>query len=89
MPSHADFLAPLAAKMAEEPFKLVIMDSICANFRVDYSASTAWAGGAARLCCLIALLTINPCRATCWGMLLCAQHSFSRRRRRHRFWGLP
>ena len=28
---------PLAAKMAEEPFKLLIMDSITANLRVDFS----------------------------------------------------
>lgn len=34
---HADLLEPLAAKMAEEPFKLLIMDSIAANMRVDYS----------------------------------------------------
>ena len=33
----ADLLVPLAAKMAEEPFKLVIMDSVTANFRVDFS----------------------------------------------------
>nr|AKI32385.1 DNA meiotic recombinase 1 [Watanabea reniformis] len=32
-----DLLIPLAAKMAEEPFKLLIMDSITANLRVDYS----------------------------------------------------
>ncbi|KAL6772110.1 DMC1 [Auxenochlorella protothecoides x Auxenochlorella symbiontica] len=32
-----DLLEPLAAKMAEEPFKLLIMDSIAANMRVDYS----------------------------------------------------
>ncbi|KAL4451838.1 hypothetical protein ABPG75_007500 [Micractinium tetrahymenae] len=32
-----DFLVPLAAKMAEEPFKLLIMDSITANLRVDFS----------------------------------------------------
>ena len=36
-PSTADLLEPLAAKMAEEPFKLLIMDSITANMRVDYS----------------------------------------------------
>lgn len=34
-----DLLEPLAAKMAEEPFKLLIMDSIAANMRVDYSGS--------------------------------------------------
>ena len=33
----ADYLVPLAAKMAEEPFKLLIMDSITANLRVDFS----------------------------------------------------
>ena len=33
----ADLLIPLAAKMAEEPFKLLIMDSITANLRVDFS----------------------------------------------------
>ena len=36
----ADLLEPLAAKMAEEPFKLLIMDSITANMRVDYSGRT-------------------------------------------------
>lgn len=36
-PTLADFLVPLAAKMAEEPFKLLIMDSITANLRVDFS----------------------------------------------------
>jgi len=34
---RADLLRPLAAAMAEEPFKLLIMDSITANLRVDYS----------------------------------------------------
>lgn len=33
----ADLLIPLAAKMAEEPFKLLIMDSITSNLRVDFS----------------------------------------------------
>lgn len=28
---------PLAAKMAEEPFKLLIMDSITNNLRTDFS----------------------------------------------------
>lgn len=32
----ADFMVPLAAKMAEEPFKLLIMDSITGNLRVDF-----------------------------------------------------
>ncbi len=32
-----ELLTPLAAKMAEEPFKLLIMDSITANLRVDFS----------------------------------------------------
>ncbi|KAL4424897.1 hypothetical protein ABPG77_002120 [Micractinium sp. CCAP 211/92] len=31
-----DFLVPLAAKMADEPFKLLIMDSITGNLRVDF-----------------------------------------------------
>ncbi|PRW56940.1 meiotic recombination DMC1-like protein [Chlorella sorokiniana] len=31
-----DFLVPLAAKMAEEPFKLLIMDSILNNLRSDF-----------------------------------------------------
>jgi meiotic recombination protein DMC1 len=30
-------LIPLAAKMAEEPFKLLIMDSITSNLRVDFT----------------------------------------------------
>ncbi|GMH42002.1 hypothetical protein BSKO_09921 [Bryopsis sp. KO-2023] len=34
---QADLLIPLAAKMAEEPFKVLIMDSITANLRVDFS----------------------------------------------------
>ena len=33
----ADLLVPLAAKMSEEPFRLVIMDSIAANLRVDFT----------------------------------------------------
>jgi hypothetical protein len=33
----AELLYPLAALMADEPFKLVIMDSIAANMRVDYT----------------------------------------------------
>lgn len=36
VPGHADLLIPLAAKMAEEPFKLLIMDSITSNLRVDF-----------------------------------------------------
>ncbi|KAI3437822.1 hypothetical protein D9Q98_000269 [Chlorella vulgaris] len=32
-----DYLVPLAAKMAQEPFRLLIMDSITANLRVDFS----------------------------------------------------
>lgn len=32
-----DLLIPLAAKMAEEPFKVLIVDSITANLRVDFS----------------------------------------------------
>ncbi|KAK9833274.1 hypothetical protein WJX81_001649 [Elliptochloris bilobata] len=32
-----ELLYPLAALMAEEPFKLIIMDSISANMRVDYT----------------------------------------------------
>lgn len=35
-----DVLEPLAAKMVEEPFRLLIMDSITANMRVDYSGRT-------------------------------------------------
>lgn len=31
-----DFLPPLAAKMSEEPFKLLIMDSITANMRTEF-----------------------------------------------------
>ena len=34
---HAELLTPLVAKMVEEPFKLLIMDSITANLRVDFS----------------------------------------------------
>ena len=34
---RAELLNPLAALMADEPFKLVIMDSIAANMRVDYT----------------------------------------------------
>ena len=33
----ADLLVPLAAKMSEEPFRLVIMDSVVANLRVDFT----------------------------------------------------
>ena len=33
----ADLLVPLAAKMSEEPFRLVIMDSIAANLRVEFT----------------------------------------------------
>lgn len=33
----ADLLVPLAAKMSEEPFRLVIMDSVAANLRVDFT----------------------------------------------------
>ncbi|KAK9829745.1 hypothetical protein WJX72_007642 [[Myrmecia] bisecta] len=32
-----ELLTPLAAKMSEEPFKLLIMDSITANLRTDFS----------------------------------------------------
>jgi hypothetical protein len=32
-----DLLVPLAAKMSEEPFRLIIMDSITANLRVDFT----------------------------------------------------
>jgi Rad51 len=32
-----ELLTPLVAKMVEEPFKLLIMDSITANLRVDFS----------------------------------------------------
>ena len=46
MPAIAELLYPLAALMAEEPFKLVIMDSVSANMRVDYTGrgafSTVW-----------------------------------------------
>ena len=35
MPS--ELLVPLAAKMSEEPFRLIIMDSITANLRVDFT----------------------------------------------------
>jgi Rad51 len=34
---HSELLTPLVAKMVEEPFKLLIMDSITANLRVDFS----------------------------------------------------
>lgn len=30
-------MIPLAAKMAEEPFKLLIMDSITSNLRTDFT----------------------------------------------------
>lgn len=33
----AELLVPLAAKMSEEPFRLIIMDSITANLRVDFT----------------------------------------------------
>ena len=32
---------PLAAKMSEEPFRLIIMDSITANLRVDFTGRGA------------------------------------------------
>lgn len=35
--AQVDLLVPLAAKMSEEPFRLVIMDSIAANLRVDFT----------------------------------------------------
>lgn len=41
MPADAELLYPLAALMAEEPFKLVIMDSVSANMRVDYTGRGA------------------------------------------------
>ena len=37
----ADLLVPLAAKMSEEPFRLVIMDSVAANLRVDFTGRGA------------------------------------------------
>ena len=40
---------PLAAKMAEEPFTLLIMDSITANLRVDFSGRCALAERQQRL----------------------------------------
>ena len=40
-PAAAELLYPLAALMAEEPFKLVIMDSVSANMRVDYTGRGA------------------------------------------------
>ena len=40
----AELLYPLAALMADEPFKLVIMDSIAANMRVDYTGRGKPAG---------------------------------------------
>lgn len=36
-PPRTDLLTPLTAMMSEEPFKLLIIDSITANLRVDYS----------------------------------------------------
>jgi hypothetical protein len=33
----AELLVPLAAKMSEEPFRLIIMDSVTANLRVDFT----------------------------------------------------
>ncbi len=32
-----EYLTPLAAKMSEEPFKLLIMDSITANMRTEFT----------------------------------------------------
>ena len=37
--AQVQLLGPLAAKMADEQFKLVIMDSVTANFRVDFSGA--------------------------------------------------
>eukprot|EP00803_Ostreobium_quekettii_P001553 evm.model.scf_55.1 EVM.evm.TU.scf_55.1 scf_55:3576-7547(-) len=34
---QADLLVSIAAKMAEEPFKLLVVDSMTANLRVDFS----------------------------------------------------
>ncbi len=56
LPSIADLLTPLAAKMAEEPFKLLIMDSITANLRVDFSGR----GELAERCACVA-----TCSALC------------------------
>ena len=36
-----ELLIPLAAKMSEEPFRLIIMDSITANLRVDFTGRGA------------------------------------------------
>ncbi|BDA48492.1 Meiotic recombination protein DMC1 homolog A [Coccomyxa sp. Obi] len=35
--AQIELLVPLAAKMSEEPFRLIIMDSITANLRVDFT----------------------------------------------------
>ena len=37
----AELLVPLAAKMSEEPFRLIIMDSVTANLRVDFTGRGA------------------------------------------------
>ena len=38
---HVELLVPLAAKMSEEPFRLIIMDSVTANLRVDFTGRGA------------------------------------------------
>lgn len=63
--AQLDLLAGVAAKMVDEPFKLLIVDSIMANFRwgeegptergMPTHAQVAGWGAACRACCLTAL----------------------------------
>lgn len=57
-----ELLTPLVAKMVEEPFKLLIMDSITANLRVDFSGR----GELAERCACVLL----PRLCKLWLMLL-------------------
>jgi Rad51 len=58
---HAELLTPLVAKMVEEPFKLLIMDSITANLRVDFSGR----GELAERCTLAVILCIDTAPVQC------------------------
>lgn len=70
----ADLMIPLAAKMAEEPFKLLIMDSITANLRVDFCGRGELAERQQKLGQLMARLRkaiLSPCPCFQCFMTLC------------------
>lgn len=64
MYGYIDLLISIAAKMAEEPFKLLVVDSMTANLRVDFSGRGELAERQQRLAQMMSRLRkvlMDPC----------------------------